>query len=180
MGKPFDVIGTELRYQDRILALNLDRFIGSDGETRTYTRLVMNDWVNVVPLTDKHELVAIRQYRHGAGIWSVEVPAGGIDAGETPQQAGIRELAEETGVRTDSLISLGTFVCNAALQNNRVHTFLAFPIEAQAAFESSEGTAVLLPASEWLSDAFLTCDANLFSTAALLLARRYIERAAMK
>ena len=176
MTQPYAIIDTRTVYRDRILALQVDRYIESGSQERSYTRLELADWVNVVPLTAGHDLIAIRQYRHGAALWTVEVPAGGIRLGEEPAQAARRELAEETGIETETLISLGSFVCNATLQNNRVHTYLAFPVSPIPAFKSSEGDAILLPPTEWLSDPFLAVNGNLFSTAALLLAKRYVDR----
>jgi hypothetical protein len=67
-------------------------------------------------------------------------------------------------------------MCNPALQNNHVHTYLAFPVSPVPAFRSSEGDQVLVPPAEWRSDSFLTVNQHLFSTAALLLAMRYIDR----
>jgi ADP-ribose pyrophosphatase len=176
VNKPYNIIDTRTVHQDKILTLCVDRFNEHGGPEKAYTRLELGDWINVVPLTEHHELIIIRQYRHGAGIWTVEVPAGKIDHGETPMHAAYRELEEETGIKQDSLISLGTFFCNPALQNNRTHTFLAYPVTPIAGFNSSEGDAVLIPRSEWESDAFLTADGNLFSTAALLLAQRFLRR----
>lgn len=176
MKRPYDIIDTRTVYRDRILALHVDRYTEHGSQERTYTRLELADWVNVVPLTAKQELVAIRQYRHGVGAWSVEVPAGGIAPGENPAQAARRELAEETGIEMETLISLGSFVCNAALQDNRVHTYLAYPVSPIPSFISSEGDTLLVPPAEWLSDSFLTANGNLFSTAALLLAKRYVDR----
>ena len=171
--QPYDVTETRTVYQDKILTLQVDHFT-EDGRERTYTRLLLGDWVNVVPLTDNYELLAIRQYRHGAGVWTLEIPAGKIDDGEEPAEAGARELSEETGATFGSLVPLGFFECNPALQNNHVHTYLAFPVAPSPGFTSSEGDAVIVPREEWLSDAFLTAKANLFSTAALLLAKRYL------
>ena len=74
--QPYDVIDTRTVYQDRILTLQVDRYVENGSEERAYTRLELGDWVNVVPLTVGHELIAIRQYRHGTGAWTVEVPAG--------------------------------------------------------------------------------------------------------
>ena len=104
------------------------------------------------------------------------IPAGVIEPGEDASQAASRELVEETGIEMTTLVSLGSFMCNAALQNNRVHTYLAFPVTPVPAFESSEGDTVLVSPEEWLSDSFLAVNANLFSTAALLLAKRHIDR----
>lgn len=176
MTQPYDIIDTRTVYRDRILTLQVDRYAENGSQERSYTRLELADWVNVVPLTERHELVAIRQYRHGAGIWTVEVPAGGIRLGEDPAQAARRELVEETGIDVETLISLGSFMCNAALQNNRVHTYLAFPVSPIQAFKSPEGDATLVPPEEWLSDRFLAVNGNLFSTAALLLAKRYVDQ----
>jgi hypothetical protein len=73
----------------------------------------------VVPLTATYGLLAIRQYRHGAGVWTIEIPAGKIDGREEAAQVGARELTEETGATFDTLVPLGFFECNPALQNNR-------------------------------------------------------------
>ena len=83
-------------------------------------------WVNVVAVTESDEVVLIRQYRHGLGAVHFELPAGTTDPGETdPEQAGRRELAEETGFGGGRWSLLATLSANPALQNNLTHTFLA-------------------------------------------------------
>ena len=55
-------------------------------------------WVNVVALTEKDEVVLIRQYRHGIGAVHYEIPAGTTDPEDKSlEEAARRELQEETG-----------------------------------------------------------------------------------
>ena len=82
-------------------------------------------WVNVVAVTPDDQCVLIRQWRHGTGQETLEIPGGLVDPGETPAQAGARELMEETGYRAARLESLGTVTPNPALFSNLCHTFLA-------------------------------------------------------
>lgn len=83
------------------------------------------DWVNVVPITSDGQVVLIRQWRHGTGEVTLEIPGGLIDSGETPMIAGARELAEETGYQAQRLEPLGWVHPNPALFSNRCYTCLA-------------------------------------------------------
>ncbi len=85
------------------------------------------DWINVVALTPEREVVLVRQYRHGTDSMCLEIPGGMVDPGETPLQAAIRELEEETGYRAESWTLLGTVRPNPAFMDNRCFTFLATP-----------------------------------------------------
>lgn len=82
------------------------------------------DWVIVIPETNDNFLM-VKQWRHGAKKLSVEFPGGVIDSGETPEEAAIRELQEETGFKTGKLTKLGEVNPNPALFDNLVHVFLA-------------------------------------------------------
>ena len=55
--------------------------------------------VCIAPVLDTGELVLVRQYRHAAGDWLTEIPAGRLEPGEDPETAARRELEEETGYR---------------------------------------------------------------------------------
>ena len=55
------------------------------------------DYTAVVALTETGRLVAVRQYRPAVERWTVELPAGILDPGETPEHCARRELLEETG-----------------------------------------------------------------------------------
>lgn len=83
------------------------------------------DWVNVIPVTRQGEVVLIRQWRHGTGETTLEIPGGLIDPGETPAIAAAREMAEETGYECERLIPLGQVRPNPALFDNTCYTFLA-------------------------------------------------------
>ena len=51
----------------------------------------------VFALTPDENVLLVRQYKHGVGEIVTDLPAGVIDAGETPETCAVRELAEETG-----------------------------------------------------------------------------------
>ena len=121
------------------------------GAEHTFFRIESPEWVNVVALTADEQLVLIRQYRHGARAITLEIPGGIVDPGESPSQAGGRELLEETGYRAGRLESLGSINPNPALFANRVHMQLALDCERVAEIQntSTEETAVeLLPLAD--------------------------------
>ncbi len=82
------------------------------------------DWVNVLALTPRHELILVRQWRFGVSKLSWEPPGGVIDPGEDPLTAGQRELLEETGHAGHPAMPLGRAAPNPALQTNAVHFVL--------------------------------------------------------
>lgn len=82
-------------------------------------------WVNVLALTENREAVLIRQYRHGLGEVSWELPAGVVDDGESLLDGARRELLEETGFSGGVWTPLMELSANPAIQNNRSYSFLA-------------------------------------------------------
>lgn len=92
------------------------------------------DWVNIVPVTADGQMVMVRQYRHGGDEIFLEIPGGSTDGRkiEDPRVGGERELLEETGYRPREMINCGFHYPNPALQNNRMHTFLALGCERVA------------------------------------------------
>lgn len=74
-----------------------------NGDDTPYYRMVSPDGVVVIPLTEDGHLVVIRQWRPARNAWTMEFPAGMVEAGETPEQAAERELIEETGLRCRQL-----------------------------------------------------------------------------
>lgn len=85
----------------------------------------------VAAVDTRDRVCLIRQYRHAAGGWLWELPAGKIDAGERPVQTAARELTEEAGVRAGRLESLGSFLSTPGFCDERIHLYLALDL-AQA------------------------------------------------
>ena len=94
------------------------------GVNRSISVLEAGDWVNVVALTPGREVVLVRQFRHGTREFSLEIPGGMVDKGETVAQAAQRELLEETGYAGEGPLMLGVVAPNPAILNNHCHTFL--------------------------------------------------------
>lgn len=102
---------------------------GSEGK---FYRLDFCDWVNIIALTPKRELVLIKQYRFGTRRVELEIPGGAIEDHESPVQAGSRELLEETGYAGRSARVIGEVSPNPAIQNNRCYTVLIEDVEQVA------------------------------------------------
>ncbi|MBD2344638.1 NUDIX hydrolase [Anabaena subtropica] len=84
------------------------------------------DIVLVVPITANRELIFVRQYRHGVGNFFLELPAGRFDpTQESAEDAGLRELQEETGYVAKNLTKISILYDNPSKDTNQIHLFLA-------------------------------------------------------
>lgn len=95
----------------------------------TIFTIVTRSWVNVVPVTPAGEILLVRQHRFGTDTVTLETPGGVMDAGEDPLEAARRELEEETGYRAKAFAPLPWFHPNPAIQDNRIHYFIAWDVE---------------------------------------------------
>ena len=78
----------------------------------------------VFGMTPEKRVVLVRQYKHGIGKILLELPAGAIDPGETPEQTAVREFTEETGY-AGSMGLVRSFVTDATNANTVAHLFYA-------------------------------------------------------
>lgn len=99
--------------------------------TAEFVRIDAADWVVAVAVTPADELVLVRQFRFGTAATSLELPGGVIDRAETPVQAAVRELGEETGFVGRDARVLGWTHPNPAIQGNRNHIVLIEGAERQ-------------------------------------------------
>ncbi len=95
-----------------------------NGRQYPYTWTRTRDSVCIFPLCAEG-VVAIEQYRHSLNRWMWEVPGGGVDRGETPEEAARRELLEETGYWADELTDLGDYWENEGVSASRCRLFFA-------------------------------------------------------
>ena len=79
----------------------------------------------IVPLTENKTLLMIKQYRHAVGDFVWEIPAGTVDANETPLECAKRELIEETGFSANTWQKLGEITPLPGYSDERIHIFFA-------------------------------------------------------
>ncbi len=120
------IISTKTPYQNKYLTLIEDLIQYSNGDQDIYSYIVKKPSVLIIPYdpsTDTFYLV--KQYRHPHQKEFIEFPAGGIEKNETPKQAALRELEEETSLTTNSLFPLGFFHSDIGTRKSITHLFLA-------------------------------------------------------
>ncbi len=69
------------------------------------------------------EILMVRQYRYALGRETLEIPAGKVDPGETPEDCAARELQEETGYRAESLERIYAYAPALGYSNELIHIF---------------------------------------------------------
>lgn len=92
-----------------------------NGKEGDFFTIKSPDWAMAIALTPKNELVMVRQFRFSTQELSWENPGGVIDANESPSQAAVRELLEETGYSGHNPKLIGTCHPNPAILNNTAH-----------------------------------------------------------
>jgi 8-oxo-dGTP pyrophosphatase MutT (NUDIX family) len=134
MIKPWKCIRSRPAQSFRVFSIRTDKTISPrTGIEHDFYVIESRDWINIIPLTTDHQVIMIRQYRHGSREVTLEIPGGLVDPGDTPKKAAARELLEETGYRAKKWTQIGVVNPNPALFNNHCYTFLAQDIKKMAA-----------------------------------------------
>ncbi|MEJ0086606.1 MAG: NUDIX hydrolase [Pseudomonadota bacterium] len=87
----------------------------------------------VVALDARNRVCVLRQYRHAAGGYIYELPAGKLEPGEPPEATIKRELAEEAGMYAAQWQSLGAYFSSPGVFTEIIHLYLATGLEPVAA-----------------------------------------------
>jgi ADP-ribose pyrophosphatase len=111
-------------YSNDLIELYED-ILDLNGIEKVYTRAVRKDYSTVVPFVS-NEILVIKSYRYLVDSIQIEIPSGYIDEGESPKEAAIRELKEETGYSAKDVISIGHYTLDYSMFDQRGNLFVAY------------------------------------------------------
>jgi ADP-ribose pyrophosphatase len=95
-----------------------------NGTVEDYYSLGLPDYVAIVARTPSGRLPLVRQYRPAVEQYTLELPAGTVNPGESAQDCCLRELREEVGLPARSVRNLGSYLTDTGRLGNRQHVFL--------------------------------------------------------
>ncbi|MGI8825616.1 MAG: NUDIX hydrolase [Chloroflexota bacterium] len=143
---------SETVFDGRLIDVRRDTVRLPNGMTAEREIVVHPNVIGVVPELPDGRIVLVRQFRKSAERILLEIPAGGIDEGETPEQAVAREMAEETGYRVGSVESLGSFYTSPGYSTEFMYLFTATDLESGPPTEDTDEIEVVeLPLADALS-----------------------------
>jgi ADP-ribose diphosphatase len=156
-----------------VIALRVDDVRLPSGRIVTREIIEHRGAAAVIPLTDDGHVIMVRQYRKAAERELLEIPAGGLELGEAPEECARRELAEETGLTARSLTHLVTFIPSPGVMTELIAIFVArglAPIHQEAPGDEEGLRVVRVPVNQAraMIDSGEICDAK--SIIGLLLA----------
>lgn len=111
-------------YKGRIFDLRVDTIREGDIE---YDREIVahNGSAVIVPVFEDMTVALVRQYRHAAGKYLLEIPAGTLELDEDPRTGAIRELEEEIGVTAEKVEKLCEFYISPGFVTEKMYVYLA-------------------------------------------------------
>ncbi|HLD52252.1 MAG TPA: NUDIX hydrolase [Sediminibacterium sp.] len=145
--KPWTVQQSTVVYAKKWMQIKEEICQLPDGQIiNPYFVIEVPDFCNVVMVTAQDEIVMVEQYRHAAGIISLELPGGMIEPGEDPMLAAKREMEEETGYQSNHFELLYSIYPNPPLENNRAHFYLAtqLTLTGNTSFDQYEDIKLVL------------------------------------
>lgn len=145
------ILSSQKVFDGRVFNVTVDTV--SEGEL-TYQREVVhhNGSAVIVPVFDDSTVALVKQYRHPAVRFLLEVPAGTLAKGERPDAGAARELKEELGLVAARLEKLSEFFVSPGFCEEKMWVYLATELsEGEQALEDDEILEVVrLPIAEAL------------------------------
>lgn len=112
-------------YNGKVITLNIDTVQLPNGVTVDLETIRHPGAAAIVPIKDDGTVVLIRQFRHAAGGFIYEIPAGKLCPGEDPLECASRELEEEVGYRASSFELLSSIFTAPGFADEVIHVYKA-------------------------------------------------------
>jgi len=112
-------------YSGKVITLNIDTVTLPNGITVDLEMVRHPGAAAVVPCKEDGTVVLIRQFRHAAGGFIFEIPAGKLHPGENPQDCAARELEEEIGYRAGRFERLSSIFTAPGFTDEVIHVYKA-------------------------------------------------------
>ena len=116
---------TKNLYTGKVVTLNIETVALPNGLTIELEVVRHPGAAAVVPITEDGSVVLIRQFRHAAGGFIYEIPAGKLHSGEDPRSCATRELEEEIGYKPGQLMLLSSIFTAPGFTDEVIHVYKA-------------------------------------------------------
>ncbi|MCM3610895.1 NUDIX hydrolase [Planococcus sp. MERTA32b] len=134
-------ISSERIYEGKIINLKVDEVTLPNGHTSKRELIEHPGAVAILAITPEKKIIMVEQYRKALERSIIEIPAGKLEKGESPETTAMRELEEETGYTADSLELIQSFSTSPGFADEVIHLFLAEGLrnaESGAALDDDE------------------------------------------
>lgn len=119
-----EILSNETIYQGKVFELSVAEIREHDA---VYKREIVNHHGSavIIPVFADGTIALVRQYRHAAGEYLLEIPAGTLSEGEPAETGAARELEEEIGVTARNIEKLSEFYVSPGFLTEKMNLFLA-------------------------------------------------------
>lgn len=140
------VLSSRTAYSGRIIRVSVDRVVLPNGRASVREVVRHPGAAAVVPILPDGRVLLVEQYRYAPDATLLEIPAGTLDAGESPRACAVRELREETGYSASRWTRLAAFLAAPGTLDETITVFLARGLRAgEAALDADEDGLALRP-----------------------------------
>ena len=121
-GRAMKLLSSTMIWRGDIFSLYSDQVLLDHGVSAQRDLIRHPGGAAILLMRDEHILL-VRQYRHGAGRALLEIPAGKLESGESPDCCARRELEEEAGFRCDALRHLCSVYPSPGICSELLHLY---------------------------------------------------------
>lgn len=173
----FELLRSETLLQGRVFRIRRDTLKTPDGRETKFEIIEHGGSVIVVPVDEHGDMYFVRQYRHAAGKYLLELPAGTRNGDEPYEECAAREIREETGMEAGKLQKVGEFFLAPGYSSEFMEVYLATdlkhnPLEAD---EDEFLTVEKYPVKQAIAMAERGEMPDAKSLAALLMVKPYLN-----
>lgn len=120
-----ETLNSEILYRGRAFNVRRDQIRLPNGKPTTLDIVDHSGAITIVPVDASGVIWFVRQYRHPAGQFLLELPAGTLEPDELPEEAALREIREEIGMAAETIQLLGEFYLAPGYSTEYMYIYLA-------------------------------------------------------
>jgi 8-oxo-dGTP pyrophosphatase MutT (NUDIX family) len=121
---------TRTLFEGRVVHLGIESLTLPNGVALELEIVRHPGGAAAVAIDEERRVCLLRQYRHAAGGWLWELPAGKLEKDEDPQATAARELAEEAGLQAARWQKLGSVLMTPGFCDETIHLYLVEQLSA--------------------------------------------------